>query len=362
MKTDEFYMKEVLKLAKKGLPKTFPNPLVGALIVKKGKIISKGYHKEFGSFHAESEAIRASKQNLKGAVLYVNLEPCVHFGKTPPCTDLIITAGIKKVIIAHKDPNPLVNGKGIRILREKGIEVKTGVLASEAKFLNEVYLKFKKENLPFVTLKIAQTLDGKIATLKGDSKWITSQKAREYNKKMRANFQAILVGINTILKDNPYLEAKGKYSPIKIVLDSYLRIPLNANIFKKGKVLIFCSKKNYDKDKFRLLKNKCEIILVKEKEGKLNLNQILKILAERGIISIMVEGGSKIFTSFLEEGLADKLLIYIAPKIFGGRGLLSFEGKDIQRIKNAKVLKYVRFKRVGEDFLITGYLNTSFLE
>ncbi len=359
---DEFYIKETLRLAKKGIPRTFPNPLVGALLIKKGKVISKGWHREFGGLHAERQAIENSKESLNQSILYVNLEPCAHFGKTPPCTELIIASGIKKVVIAHKDSNPLVNGKGIRILRERGIEVKVGILEKEAKFVNEVYLKFIKEKLPFITLKIAQTLDGKIATVRGDSKWITSQKSREYNKRLRREFQAILVGIGTVLKDNPRLDASGGHFPLKIILDSHLKIPLNANVFKRGRVLIFSSKRKYNKEKFKLLKNKCEIILVKEKKGYLDLKEILTILAERGIISIIVEGGSKIFTSFLEEGFGDKILMYIAPKILGGDKLLSFAGKGVKKIKFAKVLKYVKFKRIDKDFLITGYLNTSFLE
>ncbi|HEX9916723.1 MAG TPA: bifunctional diaminohydroxyphosphoribosylaminopyrimidine deaminase/5-amino-6-(5-phosphoribosylamino)uracil reductase RibD [candidate division Zixibacteria bacterium] len=355
---DEKYMEMVLRLAKKGVGRTSPNPLVGAVIVKNGKIVGTGYHQKIGSPHAETNALKSAGKKGKGATLYVNLEPCSHFGRTPPCVDSIIRNGIREVICATIDPNPKVNGAGVKQLRQAGIKIKLGVLEDEARKLNEIYFKRITSGFPFVALKIVQTLDGKIATLDGDSKWISQKDSRRFVHSLRKQMDAVLVGVNTVIKDDPKLttrEVKGK-NPLRIVLDSEGRIPLNSNLLKKNKdnktVIVVTTNKAGGK-----LKNKAQVWKVKSNyQNKIDLKVFLKLAAQKGISSILVEGGREIFSSFLKEKLADKIYCFISPKIIG-EGISSFGSLNIKKIKDALKLKDVELKEFSNDILLIGYLD-----
>ncbi len=348
---DYYFMQKAINLAEKGRGYTFPNPLVGAVVVKEGKIIGEGYHAGYGRPHAESIAIDSANERVEGATLYVTVEPCVHFGKTPPCVDKIIKAGIKKVIIGIKDPNPLVNGKGIEKLRQNHIEVITGVLENEIVRQNEAYIKFMKYSLPFVIVKSAVTLDAKIALSNGSSKWITGEKARVFAHQLRHESDAVLIGINTVLKDDPILDTrfvKGK-DPLKVILDFYLRIPLNAKLFKKGKTIIFTAIDYLDK-KFM----NAEVVRVRGEDGLLSLTDVLKELAKRNVVQLLVEGGSKVISTFLKEKLVDKIILVINPSIIG-RGINFTEHLNIDSLERRIKLKDVRIRKIGEDIILEGY-------
>lgn len=352
MTIDEKYMRLSLRLSRKGKGKTSPNPLVGTVIVKKEEIVGKGYHKQAGEPHAEINALKEAGERAKDAVLYVNLEPCCHYGRTPPCTESIIQAGIKEVVIALKDPNPYVNGKGIREIRLAGIKVRSGILEKEAQKLNEVYLKYITTGEPFVILKSALTLDGKMATHSGSSKWITGEKAREYAHCLRKEVDGILVGIETVLKDNPHLTVKGK-KLTKIIVDSKARIPLTANVLNHSTVV--ATTKLAPEKKIRdLEKRGVKVLIIEEKKNKVNLKKLVQELGKRQITSLIVEGGSAINTSFLKENLVDKILFFFAPKIVGGTKF-SIGELGIDKIKDALSLSRVTFKKFDSDILVTGY-------
>jgi len=351
-KKDIFFMRRVLELASQGWPKVLPNPLVGAVITKNDRVISEGFHKKLGSPHAEIEAINSAKQSLKGATLYVNLEPCTHWGRTPPCVERIIKEGIKRVVIGSVDPNPLVSGKGVKMLRSKKIEVKVGVLRKECLKLNKVYFTFHKLKRPFIVLKIAQSLDGKIATSKGTSKWITSPRARIYNKKMRSEYQGILVGINTVLKDNPHLSSLKPPYPCKIILDTYLRLHPNLNIFKSpGEVWVFTSK--FNKNKIKKLPIS-RIFYVSSIKGLINLKEVLDILYKEGMSYILIEGGAKIFGSFVKEKAVDKIIVYISGKIIGSEGLDSIYLQQHIPLHKTPLVNIKNLTRIGKDVYLEG--------
>jgi diaminohydroxyphosphoribosylaminopyrimidine deaminase/5-amino-6-(5-phosphoribosylamino)uracil reductase len=361
-KQAEYYMRKCFELARKGFGKTNPNPMVGALIVKNNKIISQGWHKKAGSPHAEVIAIRKAKEKVEDSTLYVNLEPCSSYGRTPPCVDEIIKAKIKKVVIACPDLNPLHNGRGIKKLKLKGINVKVGILEKEAKNLNKIFFKYIKKKIPWVTIKIAQSIDGKIATAKGDSKWITSKKARNYARtNLRSKVDAIIVGINTVIKDNPSLTARKnnklyKKQPIRIILDSNLKIPLNRKIFKKTNIspVIIATTKNIPLiKKQKLAKKGIEILICKEKRNMVDLVDLMKKLALREISHVLVEGGGEVISSFLKEKLADEIFLFISPMILGG-DISSVRGEGFLKIENAPRLKNIEFKKIGNEFLIKG--------
>ena len=362
-KLDELFMMECIALAEKGGGYVSPNPMVGAVLVKRGKVIGRGYHKRFGDSHAEVNAIRSAKQSVRGATLYVNLEPCNYFGKTPPCTDLIIESGISEVIIGSKDPNPIVRGKGIQQLRKAGIKVEVGVLENECKKLNESFEKYTTKGLPFVTLKIAQTLDGKIAYKTGNSKWITNPTSRKLVHHFRSRYDAVLVGARTVIKDNPKLtvrDAEGR-NPLRIVIDGDFRVDPKSNIFTPSEVktILFTTPKvvrTNSKKKNILTKSGIEIIeLEPKRNGFISLSEVLQMLAARGIASVLVEGGAQIFSSFIQEQLVDKLLVFIAPKIFG-KGLNSFEYIQDQSIKKYIQLRDVSIMNLDNDLLIEAYV------
>jgi len=352
-----YFMKMALKLALKGKGLTSPNPMVGALVVKNGEVIGRGYHKKAGLAHAEIVALDTAGMALKGAALYVTLEPCAHFGRTPPCVNRIIQSGIKEVYVGMVDPNPLNNGKGIAALRERGIKVEVGFLEDELKSLNQPFIKYITKRLPFVTVKIAQSLDGKIATETGDSKWITSDNSRAYAHRLRGEFDAIVVGVNTVLRDNPKLDAWfSKKSPIKVVVDSQLSTPAEANIFTHNIPVIIAtlpSKPGQETENRQILAQKAKVLEIKEKDGQVNLKDMLKKLAQMEISSVIVEGGGTLIGSLFDDGLVDRILFFISPKIIGGKGAIgSVMGKGVGRIEKAIKLKDVKFRRLGEDFLV----------
>jgi len=355
------YMSLAIKLALKAKGRTSPNPMVGALVVKNGRIIGRGYHEKAGLPHAEVAALEEAGKSAKGATLYVTLEPCTHFGKTPPCVDKIIRSRIREVVVGMIDPNPLNNGKGIAILKQHKIKVNSGFLEDKLKKLNEVFIKYITKGMPFVTVKVAESLDGKIATRSGDSKWISSDKSRAYAHRIRRNFDAIMVGVNTILRDNPRLDAWfSDKQPIKIVVDSQLSTPQDANIFSKNSSVIIVtmsSTPGQETENRKMLLQKARILEAKEKAGQINLKDMMKKLARLGISNILVEGGGTLVGSLFDEGLVDKIMFFISPKIIGGKGAISaVMGEGIARIDKAIRLKEVKIKHIGGDILVEGYV------
>jgi diaminohydroxyphosphoribosylaminopyrimidine deaminase/5-amino-6-(5-phosphoribosylamino)uracil reductase len=360
-KNHEYFMRLAMRLALKAKGKTYPNPMVGAFVLKNGKIIGKGYHEKAGAAHAEIKALDEAGPDAKAGTLYVTLEPCVHFGKTPPCVDRIIQSGIKEVIVGMIDPNPLNNTRGINMLKQHKIKVSVGFLEEELKKMNEVFMKYITQRLPFITIKVAQSLDGRIATRTGDSKWITSDKSRNFTHRMRKDYDAIVVGVNTIIRDNPKLDAWfSKRNPVKIVVDSELSTPQNANIFSGGGEVIIvtlASKPGQETENRSILEKRAKILEVKEKSGEINLRDMMKKLARMQISNILVEGGGTLIGSLFDEGLVDKVLFFISPKIIGGKDAISsVMGKGIARVERAIRLRKLKIRRMGEDYLFEAYV------
>lgn len=344
---DREYMALALKLAKKGRPS--PNPKVGAVVVKNGNIIGKGYHKKAGEPHAEINALQGI--DAEGATLYVNLEPCSHYGKTPPCTKAIIESGIKRVVCAVEDPNPLV--KGIEILRENGISVDVGLMEEEARKVNEKFIKYMTYNTPFVTLKCAMSLDGKIACNSGDSTWITNEKSRKYAHKLRGDYDAILVGITTVIQDNPGLRAENGKDPLRVILDSTLKTPVDAKVLADSNVVI-ATTEQHDRKKREILEKKARIWVCGKK--RVDLKELIKTLGKEGITSLFIEGGSEVHASAVREKVVDKFLFFVAPKLITGRNAKGpIGGRGIETMSEAVLLKNVKIKRFDEDILIEAY-------
>ncbi|EJP6471090.1 bifunctional diaminohydroxyphosphoribosylaminopyrimidine deaminase/5-amino-6-(5-phosphoribosylamino)uracil reductase RibD [Clostridium sporogenes] len=365
MEDYDFYMKEALNLAEKGIGKVNPNPKVGAIVVKDNKIIGKGYHKYFGGPHAEVYALKEAGEKAKGATIYVTLEPCSHYGKTPPCAEAIVKAGISKAVISMKDPNPLVEGNGLDILKRNGIEVVTGIMEKESKELNEVFIKYITKKEPFVILKTASTLDGKIATKKGESKWITGEQSRYRVQEIRNDLSGIMVGIGTIIKDNPLLTTRieGGRSPKAIIVDSHLRIPLESKILKtidERTIYVFTTKKHNNISKKNMLEKLGVKVLEfqENEEGKVPLKEVIQYLGENGMDSILLEGGSTLNFSALKEGIIDKVMCFIAPKIMGGKDSKNMiGGNGVENLKDIFMLKNLKFEQVEQDILIEGYVD-----
>lgn len=362
MEQKEIYMKRALELAKLGTGHTSPNPLVGCVVVKDGRIISEGYHEKAGGYHAERNALLNCKEPTEGAELYVTLEPCCHYGKTPPCTDIIIEKGIKKVYIGSGDPNPLVAGKGSRILREHGIEVEEYVLEEECRKLNEIFFHYITKNEPFTAMKYAMTLDGKIAAFTGDSKWVTGEEARKHVHFLRKKYSAIMAGIGTVLSDDPMLNCRicDGTDPVRVVCDTNLRIPLQCNIVKSAKdipTIIACGE-NADSEKAKELEsNNIEIVRIAEiSKGILNLKELTRFLAARKKIdSVLLEGGGTLNASALGQGIVNKVYAYIAPKLIGGADAKSpVEGQGIKLMKDAIMLENMEIEQLGNDYCISG--------
>ena len=368
-KLDKFYMNIALQLAKKGKGKVNPNPLVGAIIVRDGVILGRGYHKEYGKAHAEVNAFLDAKEDITGATMYVTLEPCSHYGKTPPCVERIIENKISRVVIGMIDPNPLVAGKGIEKLKKSGITVTVGVLEEECRKLNEVFIKYITKNEPFVVLKTAMSLDGKIATSRGESKWITGEKARNEVHNLRNELEAIMVGVDTVIIDNPELTCRleNGRNPIRIIVDSTLKIPLNSKVLKnqdEAKTIV-ATKKEAIEEKVKKLEALGVTVLKisddKEYENnnirnkKVNLNNLMKELGKLNIDGVLLEGGATLNYSALQEGIVDKIQVYIAPKIIGGlnsKGPVG--GTGIEFLKDAFKINDLTSKFIGEDILIEG--------
>jgi diaminohydroxyphosphoribosylaminopyrimidine deaminase/5-amino-6-(5-phosphoribosylamino)uracil reductase len=358
---DEQWMKRVLRLAEAGRGRTSPNPLVGAVLVKNGNVVGEGYHARIGEAHAEIIALRQAGEKARGAVLYLNLEPCTHYGKTPPCVPQIIKAGLKGAVIGMEDPNPLVNGKGIELLRKSGLDVRVGVLGKECRRLNEAFCKYIVKREPFVLLKVAATLDGKIATRNGDSKWISGEAARRFVHRLRDQVDGVLVGIGTVLKDDPLLTTRRREGrePYRIVLDSRLKIPEEAKVFEHSpSEVILATTGSAPHEKIeRLQKRGVRVFIIDSKEGRVDLRSCLSKLGKIGMMSLLVEGGSQVNGSFLDEGLIDKFLLFLSPRWLGDPQALGiFGGRGASILGEAVGLKEIKTKRIGEDMLVEGYL------
>ncbi len=345
-----------LKLAEKGRSTTSPNPMVGCIIVKRGKIIGRGYHKKAGTDHSEIIALKQAGKKAKNATMYVNLEPCSHWGKTPPCTEKIFEAGIREVVISIPDPNPLVDG--FKELKFRGIKAKIGILEREAKKLNESYIKYMRSKRPFTTLKVAMTLDGRIATSTGDSKYITGTQARKYVHSVRHNSDAVLVGANTVKRDNPQLNSRliGGNDPLKVIVDSKLKQNITGNIMNDPSKVIVATTDNAPKKTIETLKKKgVSIITTKPKNGLVDMKSLMRTLASMGIMNLLVEGGAEVNSTILKEKLVDKMIIFTAPKIIGmGKGAIGNLG--ITKINKAINLKESSMTQIGKDVMVEGYL------
>ncbi|TCJ77192.1 UNVERIFIED_ORG: diaminohydroxyphosphoribosylaminopyrimidine deaminase/5-amino-6-(5-phosphoribosylamino)uracil reductase [Bacillus cereus] len=359
MSEHEKYMRLALENAKAMKGQTTPNPLVGSVIVNENRIVGIGVHMKAGEPHAEIYAIRMAGEQTRGGTIYVTLEPCSHHGRTGPCAEAIVQAGIKRVVVATLDPNPLVSGRGIRILQDAGIEVIVGICEEEARKMNEVFNKYIMTKRPFVTVKSGVTLDGKIATSESDSKWITSEEARQDVHQIRNENAAILVGANTVQKDNPSLTTRipNGRNPIRVIVDSTLRISMKSKVVTDGEAATWIfTTNNHDAVKKQALEHAGVKVFVTSGEKHINLHEMLDILGQKGVSSLLIEGGGEVNASFIENKLMDKLVLYIAPKIIGGRMAPSFvEGTGITKMQDAIEFKDISFTQVGKDYKFIGY-------
>ena len=362
---EDYFMGEALKLAKKGAGRVSPNPMVGAVVVKNGKIIGKGCHRFIGGAHAEINAIESAGKAVKGADMYVTLEPCSHFGKTPPCVDALINSGIRKVFIGMVDPNPVVSGKGVRKLIKAGIAVKTGIIDLKCRRLNESFVKYITKKEPFVILKSAVSLDGKIASHTGDSKWITCDKSRRLVHRMRFESDAVMAGVGTVIADDPLLNVrmvkKAKKEPFRVIIDSGLKIPLESNVLKPGAaektIVAVLKEKAVSKKADKIKEAGAQIIPVLGKNKRIDLKKLLRILAKKGIASILLEGGSEVNAAALEAEIVDKVMLFYSPKLIGGKrafGMIGGQGKSF--VSEAIKVDDLNIKRMGTDFIVEGYV------
>ena len=357
---DEKYMRLAMQLAGNAIGRTSPNPLVGAVIVKDNRVVGCGWHRKAGTPHAEVHALNQAGELAQGADVYVTLEPCAHYGKTPPCAKALVKAKVKNVYGGLLDVNPKVAGKGFKILEDAGIHVEYGFLQDELRKQNEVFFKWIEHKKPFIVLKAAMTLDGKIATATGQSKWITNETSRAYGYKLRDIYDGIMVGINTVIEDNPMLTARvdGGKNPIRIVVDSSLRIDINANVVqdKSAKTIVATTDKA-DKDKIlKLQAQDVDVIVVdKDENDKVDIEKLLDILGQQNICSILVEGGATLSGSFVAKKLVDKVYFFIAPKIVGGKEAKTpVAGTGILNLQEALALKDIQIEKLEEDILIIG--------
>lgn len=357
---DEKYMRLAMQLAGNAIGRTSPNPLVGAVIVKDNRVVGCGWHRKAGTPHAEVHALNQAGELAQGADVYVTLEPCAHYGKTPPCAKALVEAKVKNVYGGLLDVNPKVAGKGFKILEDAGIHVEYGFLQDEMRKQNEVFFKWIEHKKPFIVLKAAMTLDGKIATVTGQSKWITNETSRAYGYKLRDIYDGIMVGINTVIEDNPMLTARvdGGKNPIRIVVDSSLRIDINANVVqdKSAKTIVATTDKA-DKDKIlKLQAQDVDVIVVdKDENDKVDIEKLLDILGQQNICSILVEGGATLSGSFVAKKLVDKVYFFIAPKIVGGKEAKTpVAGTGILNLQEALALKDIQIEKLEEDILIIG--------
>ncbi len=353
------WMRRALALAARGWGRTSPNPMVGAVLVRKGQVVGEGYHRQVGGPHAEVWALRQAGARAKGAALYVTLEPCCHQGRTPPCTEALIAAGLRRVVAACLDPSPRVHGRGVRRLREAGIEVEVRLMEPEARRLNAAYFKHTTTGLPLVSLKAAMSLDGKIATAAGESKWITGEAARAASHRLRAGHDAVMVGVNSVLADDPQLtvrNARGR-TPLRVVVDSRARTPLTARLLTADKrpPVIAVTREAPAARRRRLEEAGAQVWLLPSKAGRVSLRALMRRLGKAGIQSVLVEGGGTLAASALEEGLVDRVYFFLAPRLIGGaKALTPVEGKGVERLARAWRIESLLVRRVGEDLLLTG--------
>jgi diaminohydroxyphosphoribosylaminopyrimidine deaminase/5-amino-6-(5-phosphoribosylamino)uracil reductase len=360
----EFFMKKALALAKKGRGYTSPNPMVGAVIVKDGEVKGKGYHQAVGQAHAEVNAIEDAGSQAKGATLYVNLEPCNHTGRTPPCTRKILEAGIKRVVVALEDPNTIAGGGSV-FLKQNGIEVITGVCENQAARLNEAFLKYVNSKTPFVTIKCAATLDGRIATRTGDSRWVTGEKARRHVHRLRHAVDAILVGIGTIHADNPSLttrlDSNKGVDPIRIVLDTHLSISPDAKILKlnsNSDTILVTGNTVSEAQKKKVAKNRVRFLAQPLKNGQIDMKALMVQLGSMDITSLLIEGGSQVIASAFGSGIVDKALFFYAPKILGGDdGIPICRGPGPRLMKDCIRVTNIRIRRFDDDVMIEAYIS-----
>ena len=366
MAPDVKYMRRALALAAWARGRTGPNPLVGAVIVQGGEVVGEGYHQAAGGAHAEVHAINHAGAAARGGTLYVTLEPCAHYGRTPPCTEAIIRSGIAQVFAAHVDPNPRVGGKGIQELEEAGVRVHVGLCETEALRLNEIFIKYIRTNQPFVILKSAMSLDGKIATVTGESQWISSEASRLEGHEIRDTVDAILVGVKTVISDDPSLTTRlpgrdGK-DPARIIVDSECRTPPRARVLNpdsNGYAIVATTRRASEERIARLEAMGAKVLVVEEEENRVCLSSLVQSLGEKGITSVLIEGGAEVNASALKAGIVDKVMFFIAPKIIGGTDAPSpIGGEGIQRLAEAHELHDVAIKSIDGDILIEGYLGT----
>ncbi|PGL73267.1 bifunctional diaminohydroxyphosphoribosylaminopyrimidine deaminase/5-amino-6-(5-phosphoribosylamino)uracil reductase RibD [Bacillus sp. AFS055030] len=361
MSNHEFYMNLAIQNAMATKGQTDPNPLVGSVIVNDNRIVGIGAHLKAGEPHAEINALRMAGDKAEGGTIYVTLEPCSHHGRTGPCAEAIVRAGLKKAVVATLDPNPLVAGRGIKILQDAGIEVIIGVCEEQSIKMNEVFNKYIVKNIPFVVMKSASTLDGKIATHTSDSKWITSAEARNDVHQLRNEIGAILVGVNTVLKDNPELTTRipNGRNPVRVILDSTLKIPLVSKVVtdQQAETWIFTSQKHTEQ-KRNELENLGVKVFVTNDLNRVDLNEMLKILGEQSISSLLVEGGGEVNASFMNQKLVDKVIVYLAPKLIGGKNAPTFlEGTGLDKMGQAIELEEIELTKIGPDYKFIGYPN-----
>lgn len=355
---DEEYMRLALELAENGKGWVNPNPMVGAVIVKEDRIIGQGFHRRYGELHAERNALAACVEDPKGATMYVTLEPCCHYGKTPPCTEAILEAGIRRVVVGATDENPLVGGKGITILREHGVLVDVGVLKEECEEQNRIFFHYMRTKTPYVVLKYAMTLDGKIATVTGASKWITGEEARAQVHQMRHELMGIMVGSQTVLKDNPTLNCRmeGKKSPVRIICDTSLRTPLEATVVTTaGEQRTIIATGCQDETRQKAYQERgCEVLTIPREGEHLNLRILMEELGKRKIDSILLEGGGTLNWSALSAGIVNEVRAYIAPKIFGGENAKTpVAGSGVLLPEEAVRIGKTKVRQIGEDILVT---------
>ncbi|PGM55472.1 bifunctional diaminohydroxyphosphoribosylaminopyrimidine deaminase/5-amino-6-(5-phosphoribosylamino)uracil reductase RibD [Bacillus sp. AFS053548] len=359
MSNHEFYMNLAIQNAMATKGQTDPNPLVGSVIVNDSRIVGIGAHLKAGEPHAEINALRMAGDKAEGGTIYVTLEPCSHHGRTGPCAEAIVRAGLKKVVVATLDPNPLVAGRGVKILQDAGIEVIIGVCEEQSIKMNEVFNKYIVKNIPFVVMKSASTLDGKIATHSSDSKWITSAEARNDVHQLRNEIGAILVGVNTVLKDNPELTTRipNGRNPVRVILDSTLKIPLESKVVtdQQAETWIFTSQKHSEQKRSELESLGVKVFVTSDL-NRVDLNEMLKILGEHSISSLLVEGGGEVNASFMNQNLVDKVIVYLAPKLIGGKNAPTFlEGTGLDKMGQAIELEEIELTKIGPDYKFIGY-------
>ena len=359
---DRRYMRMACRLAEKAAGRTSPNPMVGAVLVRKGRIVGSGFHPFAGGDHAEIVALKEAGNQAKGATLYINLEPCNHYGRTPPCTRSLIAAGVYEVVVGMEDPNPLVSGKGLRALVRAGIKVRTGVLHEQCRVLNEAFTKLITRGVPFVTLKLAASLDGKISTATGDARWISCEESRATVHLLRNRYDAVLVGAGTVIADNPQLTCRiaGGRDPLRIILDARLRIPLDADfLHQRGKNIIVTNDAAPAAKIGALETLGATVWRLPAHEGAVRWRPLLRKLAKIGIASVLIEGGAITAAGALKEKVVDKMLLFYAPKLLGGDGRYMIDSLGIEHIKQSVMLQNLKVQKSGADLLVSGYLQAS---